>query len=274
MTVKSSLPGVYIATKKNGTIYYRSSLTYHRKHISLGSFDTMKAAHSSYVEALELLSDTSKTIHSYSAKNTLSFEKWVSLNNLRDNGIYFSNPIYLRKNFFEYYLAEDYILKFDMDDLFYYSSHKIMRRGGHLFVADYGMQLNIANRYGIKNYALPGRDFCFVNQDSTDFRYENIEIYNTYYGVSRVEIKGHAKYRAKIHIHGDYIIGHYSTATEAAIAYNKAIDILKKAGCTKNYTSNYLENISPKVYADIYSELSISKKVLNYSFDITSANNQ
>ena len=32
------LPGVYQAKKKNGTIYYRSSLTYRAKHISLGSY--------------------------------------------------------------------------------------------------------------------------------------------------------------------------------------------------------------------------------------------
>ena len=38
-------PGVYIAKKKDGTIYYRSSFTYKSKHISLGSFATEKEAH-------------------------------------------------------------------------------------------------------------------------------------------------------------------------------------------------------------------------------------
>ena len=34
------LPGVYQAKKKDNTIYFRSSITYSGKHISLGSFDT------------------------------------------------------------------------------------------------------------------------------------------------------------------------------------------------------------------------------------------
>ena len=36
------LPGVYQAKKKDNTIYFRSSITYSGKHISLGSFDTEK----------------------------------------------------------------------------------------------------------------------------------------------------------------------------------------------------------------------------------------
>ena len=42
------LPGVYQAKKKNGTIYYRSSLTYRAKHISLGSYGTPESAHEAY----------------------------------------------------------------------------------------------------------------------------------------------------------------------------------------------------------------------------------
>ena len=34
-----NLPGVFKAQKKNGDIYYRSSITFRSKHISLGSFD-------------------------------------------------------------------------------------------------------------------------------------------------------------------------------------------------------------------------------------------
>jgi hypothetical protein len=54
---------------------------------------------------------------------------------------------------------------------------------------------------------------------------------------------------------------------EAAIAYNKAIDILKKNGVKKNYTPNYIEGISPSVYADIYSRLKVSDKVRNYTVE-------
>ena len=52
------LSGVYQATKKNGTIYYRSSITYQNKHISLGSFELESDAHRAYVEASELLLNT------------------------------------------------------------------------------------------------------------------------------------------------------------------------------------------------------------------------
>ena len=54
-----------------------------------------------------------------------------------------------------------------------------MRRGNHLFVAEYGMQTNIHSRYGIKNFAREGIDYQFVNGDRKDFRYSNIEIFNT-----------------------------------------------------------------------------------------------
>lgn len=40
-------------------------------------------------------------------------------------------------------------------------------------------------------------------------------------------------YQAQIHIRGNYRIGIYETAQEAAIAYNKAIDILKKMDAPK-----------------------------------------
>ena len=85
----------------------------------------------------------------------------------------------------------------------------------------------IGARYGIKNYAVEGRDFRFVNGDDLDFRYENIEIINCFHGVSRVTKAGKPYYKAKIHINGDYIIGYYETDIQAAIAYNKAIDLLK-----------------------------------------------
>ena len=259
-----NFPGVFTATKKDGSLYYRSSITHNKKHISLGSYDSAPKAYAAYLEATSLLSDSMLSFKDHSDKRVLSFDKWICLLNFRDNKIYFSTPIYIYKNFFEYFLSSDTILKFDFDDLFYYSSHKIMQRGRHFFVADYGMQVNIMNRYGIKNYAVEGRDFLFVNGDNLDFRYENIEILNAYHGVTRRETKKGLRYIAKIHINGNYTIGSYATDTEAAIAYNKAIDILKKAGVKKNFSPNYLENLSPSAYADIYSKLKISPKITGY----------
>ena len=46
---KSKNPeGVFPAVRKNGTPFYRSSLTYKTKHISLGSYDTAEQAHQAY----------------------------------------------------------------------------------------------------------------------------------------------------------------------------------------------------------------------------------
>lgn len=262
--MSQSYPGVYQAQKKDGSTYYRASITYKQKHISLGSYSSASMACAAYLEASSLLSSEELSLSDYSKFRLLSFEKWVCLLNFRNNDIYFSTPIYMRKNYFEYYLSPSYILKFDVDDLFYYSSHKIMRRGRHFFVADYGMQVNIASRYGIKNYAVKGRDYLFVNGDDMDFRYENIKILNSFHGVTKKETAKGLRYVAKIHINGNYTIGSYPTDIEAAIAYNKAIDLLKKAGVTKKFLPNYLENLSPMAYADIYAKVPVSDKILHY----------
>ncbi len=263
--MSANLPGVFQATKKDGTIYYRASFTYRNKHISLGSYETAVLANQAYLEALELSTNTQLSIDNFTSKTTLLFEKWVSIVNFRDNGLYFSNPIYMRPKFFYYYISPTEVYTFDTDDLFYYSSHKIMKRGGHLFVADYGMQTNIQNRYGIKNFAVLGRDYRFINGNDHDYRYENIEIINHYNGVTKILKKNIPFYQAKIHINGDYLIGTYDSEIEAAIAYNKAIDVVKKLGCNKNYTPNFLD-LSNSQYAQIYNVLPISSKLSQLTF--------
>jgi hypothetical protein len=257
------LKGVYLAKKKDGTAYYRSSFTYKNKHISLGSFDNEKDANKAYDEAQYVSLKNSITINMYNENWVLPFEKMVIIINLRDNGIYFGTPIYVRSKFFYYYFSLDYVLKFDIDELFYYSSHKIMKRDGHLFVADYGMQVNILSRYGIRNYAVSGKDYIFLNGDDTDFRHENLQLVNNYFGVEKVIFRGKERYRARINIPGYYTIGHYHTEIDAAIAYNKAIDILKNNGINKNYTPNYIEGITASAYAETYSKLKISEKIIN-----------
>lgn len=256
-----SLPGVYKTTLKNGTVSYRASITCQKKHISLGSFSAEKAAHDAYVLACTLLSDHTFKILDYRQTSPLSFEKWVSLINLRDNGIYFATPIYLMKTYFSYYLEPELELKFDLEDLFYYASHKIMRRGSHLFVADYGMQVTLSSRYGIKNYAIPGKDVEFINGDPYDYRYENIRILNSYHGVSVVQKKSAIKYRARLHVRSYYLIGYYDSAMEAAVAYNKAVDIVKKKYPAKQYEQNYITECSASEYAALYRRVKISPKI-------------
>lgn len=259
------LSGVSIATQKDGTTYYRSSITYRNKHISLGSFATEEDAGTAYLDALKLLTDTSIDIITLPYQElTLAFDKALILLNFRDNQLYFKNPIYLRKGYFSYFLSPTQELKFDIDDLFYYSSHKIQKRRGHLFVSDYGMQYSILARYGIKPYAVAGRDYIFSNGDSSDFRYSNIIILNHFHGVQQVQKNGITKYQAIIHINGNYKVGTYSTEEKAAIAYNKAADLAKSAGIQKNFPENYVDAYSPKEYADIYTKLKISKRYLSY----------
>lgn len=281
------LPGVYTAVRKDGTRYYRSSINYRGKHISLGSFATEQAAAGAYREAACLLSDDSVTIHNVfdrclteaddtplkknpaadeaqAAPSALSSEKAVVLLNFRDNGLYFKNPIYLRKGYFSYFLSPSMELKFDIDDLFYYSSHKIQKRQGHLFVSDYGTQYSILGRCGIRPYAVAGRDYEFANGDSLDFRYSNIIIKSRYHGVILMHRKGKALYRARIHINGTYIVGTYECEDRAAVAYNKAADLAAAAGIRKNFPRNYVDALSPEEYGQVYAGLKLSRRYLQY----------
>lgn len=270
--------GVYISKKKNGETYYRSSITYQNRHISLGSYPTFEQANHAYflahsvlndshfftIEQLESLYFNPACSYEQVLVSTLAFDKMVILINFRDNHIYFHNPIYLKKNYFFYFLDASNYLIFDKEDLFYYSSHKIMKRGGHLFVADYGMQINILSRYGIKNHAVKGRDYVFLNNDENNFRYSNVRIINRFYGVTRIGSYGEYKFKAKIHVKGDIVLGIFLNEETAAIAYNKAADYCNKHGILKKYNVNYIEGLSPKTYAEIYAAIELPEYLISY----------
>lgn len=257
--------GVFPAVMKNGTLYYRTSITFKSKHISLGSFKSEESAGRAYLDARMILTEAAggnlEVDHYEELGTELSFEKYVMLLNLRHTGMYCRNAIYLQNRYFVYYVDRHTPLKFDADDLFYYMNHKIMKRGGHLFISDYGMQVSILSRYGIKSFAVCGRDYRFRNGDPTDFRYSNLEILSRYHGVYIEEMRGRKYYVAKIHIRGDYIIGRYDNENEAAAAYNKAADILNERGLRKNFIRNYLEDLNSEQYKNIYQGVKISKKI-------------
>ena len=249
-----NLPGVFKAQKKNGDIYYRTSITFRSKHISLGSFDNEKDANQAYNEAIAIIKSEQRYLpddFSDTICQMLDFKKWITLINFKNNGIYIKTPIYMRNKFFNYYLSKNDVLTFDVDDLFYYSRHSIMRRGTHLFVAEYGMQTNIASRYGIRNFA----------RRDVDFRYANIEIINPYQGVTIEITNGVVCYNSKIHIKGYVLIGKYDKIEHAAIAYNKAVDFLINNGCTTNYEKNYINDYSTSEYMDVYEKLHIPEKI-------------
>ncbi len=259
------LPGAFKATKKDGTIYYRSSITYLKKHISLGSFDTEDAASRAYYTADQLLKSSLSIEDAFYMTRYLPFEKIVCLCNFRDNKMYVATPIYLHKNYFSYYLSIQKELKFDIDDLFYYSTKTIMQRRGHLFVNDYGMQVTLLSRYGIKPHAVLGRDYEFANGDENDYRYSNIVVTNPYYGVVRTTGKtGIFQYKAILHINGNYIVGVYDTLEDAAVAYNKAVDLALASGITKNYPKNFIDDYNTKQYLEVYHRIALRKKFLNY----------
>ena len=94
--------GVFAAVKKDGSVYYRASITFRCKHISLGSFTSEAEAHGAYQSADKLLSATVPiTPEDYQETQfpLLPFSKWISLLNFKNNGIYIKTPIYLRKIF-------------------------------------------------------------------------------------------------------------------------------------------------------------------------------
>lgn len=50
------------------------------------------------------------------------------------------------------------------------------------------------------------------------------------FGVERIDKNGTEHYKVRIHIHGNITVGNYTNAIDAAIAYNKAVDLAHQAG--------------------------------------------
>jgi len=265
------LPGVFIAKTQKNTTYFRSSITYKQKHISLGSYQTEEAAHNAYLIAADIL-NTDNALSSMLAEKALisilGHERIVSLANFRDNNVYFKNPIYLMKKYFHYYLTPDQVFTFDAEDLFFYANHKIQKRGNRLFTADYGMQLTLGTRYGIKPYAVIGRDYEFINGDTMDYRYENIKLLSHYTGVFPIYNASRnmlVSYKVLIHFKGNYTVGIFSDEDTAAIAYNKAADYINSTPYRKKYNINFIENKTAREYAEIYSQIDISHMIQSFS---------
>jgi hypothetical protein len=77
-------------------------------------------------------------------------------------------------------------------------------------------------------------------------------------------VRGQYRYRVRIHINGNYTVGTFRNEAHAAIAYNKACDLAKKAGIDKDFPQNYIEDLSGREYADIYTAIKIAPKYLEY----------
>ena len=124
-----------------------------------------------------------------------------------------------------------------------------------------GMQVNIRSRYGIRNFAVPGRDYEFINGDETDFRSANIRIINSYHGVQKKEQGARTFYETRIHVRGDILVGRYRDEITAAIAYNKAADMLRKKGVKKDFPENYIESLRSEEYHRIYDGIRITGRM-------------
>ena len=257
------MTGVFETTKKDGTVYYRSSITYKGKHISLGSSTLKEEAELMYKTAVRVVKGDC-VIEEYPDYSDIPFKKYITLINFRENGIYIKNPIVLRRTFFSYYLAPDLELKFDMEDLFYYSEHAIMKRGRHLFVTAYGLQENIMTRYGIGGFAVPGKDYVFLNGDDTDLRYSNIRVINRFSAVKAVQEGLSTAYEVKIHLNGDWKIGRFPTEILACVAYNKALDEARKHDLKPRSSYIYIDELNARQYAQIYSAVELPQKYLDY----------
>lgn len=256
------LKGIQNMSKKDGTVYYRASLTYKNKHISLGSYLTKELATKAYKEAADIIFEKKYNLIDYNDKFILSYEKWVILHNFRDNNYYIGNPIYMYKSYFSYFFSEDIEFKFNAEDLFFYATHKINARNGYFYINDHGQQINLLTRYNIKNYAVLGKDYNFKNGDCYDFRIRNIEIYNKYNGVKRKIQKGKIKYYTKIYYNGSILVGIYDDEIEAAVAYNKALDLLSSLGINREESKNYILDLSSEEYKQIYKKVKISKNII------------
>lgn len=263
--MKNSPRGVYPATKKDGTRYYRVSISYKGKHVSLGSYDNKSDAARAYKEAKKLYEKSDIGLLNWNSHvRVLPEDKVITILNHRDNGMYIGKPIYLRGGYFSYFLKGVGEMKFDNDDLFYYSSHRILVHDGHMYVNDYGMQYGILARYGIKNFAVAGKDYTFANGDDLDYRYSNIIVINKYHGVTAVRKNEIVRHEARIHINGEFIIGRFETDAMAAVAYNKAVDLAVDAGVEKNFIQNYVLEYTPKEYAQVYTSIDIPEKYIRY----------
>lgn len=246
-------------TVKSTLTQYKVYFTYGGKKIYLGTFASYEEAELANAQANEIM---------VAPKGTLTFDnlllapkKVICLCNFRDNKVYIKNPIYLYDTCFLYYVSKEVILTLDTKDLLYFSTYKIFKRGNYLYTQDSISQQNILSRFGIPNHSVRGKDYDFINGNIYDFRRSNIKIINNYKGVTQRKKGNQTFYIANIYSFGPTVIGHYHSEIEAAIAYNKAIDLLKSQGNTKEFTYNQIPFITKGEYDAIYNKITISPRL-------------
>ncbi|MHC1749914.1 MAG: hypothetical protein AB9856_16700 [Cellulosilyticaceae bacterium] len=257
---------IYAVPNKT-TPHYRVYYLYKKHKIYLGLYPSEATALEALqlVESLMIQEGVPFSLKKLVPPNEmlLSFKKYISLINFRDNGLLIHNPIYIFKDYFKYYLAPDLSLTFDMKDLLFFSSNKIYKRGNYLYTKNALVQTSLLNRYGIEGYSKPGIDYYFKNGDPYDFRRQNLIVCTIYKGVSTRVHNNKTFYATKIFNEKNIVVGHYKTENEAAIAYNKACDFLESLGTPREYPRNELPFLTASEYLSLYNAISISPRLLN-----------
>ena len=250
---------IYPTVERNKT-QFKVYFLYQTHKIYLGAFPSLAIAESVLreAEAIMLLPPGPPNF----PESHLNYKKVVCLCNLRDHHTYIKNPIYLFPTYFSYYLSKDMILLFDLKDLFFFSTYKIYKRGNYLYTQDHISQQNLLSRFDIQNHSVLGKDYYFKNNNCYDFRRENLVIINHYKGVSKKEKGAQTLYITSIYTTKNIILGHYASEIEAAIAYNKGIDLLRARGIEKNFVPNEIPFLTKSEYKQIYDKLSISLALL------------
>ena len=245
----------------NGNTKYKVYFVYESNKIYLGIYPSMETAQKALEEA-QMIMEAPKGPPDFNFF-TLSYQKIVSLCNFRDHRKYIKNPIYLYATYFHYYLSKECILVFDSKDLLYFSTYKIYKRGHYLYTQDSVSQQNILSRFHIPSYSVIGKDYYFKNGNPFDFRRENLISINHYKGVKQKVKQDQLVYVASIYIDTTLVIGYYASEIEAAIAYNKAIDLLRQQNSPHHYTYNTIPYLTDTEYQVLYEKISVSPRLLH-----------
>lgn len=244
----------------NGKTQYKIYFVYESNKIYLGTYPSMETAEKALAEA-EFLMKQPQGPPEFEFAPTLNYKKIVSLCNLRDHKKYMKNSIYLYATYFHYYLSKNCILVFDSKDLLYFSTYKIYKRGNYLYTQDSISQQNMLLRFGIPNHSVLHKDYFFKNGNPYDFRAENLVVINSYKGVRQKVRNDKTIYIAYIYLKSNLIIGHYDSEIEAAIAYNKAIDVLHQQKRLHDYTYNIIPYLTNVEYQAIYDHIILTPRL-------------
>lgn len=238
------------------TTKYKLYFVQDNKKIYLGIYPSLASAQQIELEAKALMA-APRGLPSFEDYQ-MDYKKVIVLCNLRDHKKYIRNPIYIYPEYFHYYLSKTCILTFDLKDLFYFSTYKIRQRGQYLYIQDSISQKSILSRFGILQHSVPGKDYIFKNKNCLDFRKENLQLINPYKGVRKRQRKGELFYTCTIYHDQNLTVGHYHSEIEAAIAYNKAIDLLLAQGIHKNFIPNTIPFLTQHEYTRIYDSIVLS----------------